>query len=68
VREHVVFGGRLPLEPSGFTDRALVRDTPAEFADLRDWNEIRAWATGIAVSLLGVAADPETAETTPSPA
>jgi menaquinone-dependent protoporphyrinogen oxidase len=53
VRDHVVFGGRLPVEPSGFMERALVRDTPAEFADLRDWSEIRAWATEISASLLG---------------
>src|SRR5215207_11605349 len=62
VREHVVFGGRLPVEPAGFIEHAMVRDTPAEFADLRDWNEIRAWATGIAASLLGVPAEPRTAD------
>jgi menaquinone-dependent protoporphyrinogen oxidase len=55
VRDHVVFGGRLPVEPSGFMERALVRDTPAEFADLRDWSEIRAWTTGIAAALLATA-------------
>jgi menaquinone-dependent protoporphyrinogen oxidase len=55
VRDHVVFGGRLPIEPSGFMERALVRDTPAEFADLRDWSDIRAWATGIAAALLATA-------------
>jgi menaquinone-dependent protoporphyrinogen oxidase len=51
VREHVVFGGRLPLEPSGFIEKAMVRDTPSDVADLRDWDEIRAWATGIADAL-----------------
>ena len=55
VRDHVVFGGRLPVEPSGIMERALVRDTPQEFSDLRDWSEIRAWATGIAAALLGAA-------------
>jgi menaquinone-dependent protoporphyrinogen oxidase len=55
VRDHVVIGGRLPVEPSGIMERALVRDTPAEFADQRDWSEIRAWATGIAAALLGAA-------------
>jgi menaquinone-dependent protoporphyrinogen oxidase len=51
VRDHVVFGGRLPVEPSGFIEQAMVRDTPPEFADLRDWDEIRAWASGIAAAL-----------------
>ena len=40
------------MDPAGFMERALVRDTPAEYADLRDWYEIRAWATGIAAALL----------------
>jgi menaquinone-dependent protoporphyrinogen oxidase len=51
VRDHVVFGGRLPLEPSGFIEKAMVRDTPPEVADLRDWDEIRHWASGIASAL-----------------
>ena len=51
VRDHVVFGGRLPLEPSGFVEKAMVRDTPAEAADLRDWEQIRAWARTIATEL-----------------
>ncbi|HYI19121.1 MAG TPA: flavodoxin domain-containing protein [Solirubrobacteraceae bacterium] len=51
VRDHVIFGGRLPVEPSGFMERALVRDTPPEYADLRHWSEIRAWASRIAASL-----------------
>jgi menaquinone-dependent protoporphyrinogen oxidase len=51
VRDHVVFGGRLPLEPSGFMEKAMVRDTPPEFADMRDWDEIRAWAAGIFAAL-----------------
>lgn len=51
VRDHVVFGGRLPLEPSGFIEKAMVRDTPSDVADLRDWDEIRGWAAGIAAEL-----------------
>jgi menaquinone-dependent protoporphyrinogen oxidase len=51
VRGHVVFGGRLPATPSGFMERALVRDTPSEYADLRDWDEIDAWARSIASDL-----------------
>ena len=41
VRDHVVFGGRLPLEPSNFMERAMVRDCPPDKRDLRDWDEIR---------------------------
>ena len=51
VRDHVVFGGRLPLEPSNFMERAMVRDCPPDKRDLRDWDEIRAWAAGIGTEL-----------------
>ena len=51
AREHVVFGGRLPLEPSNFIERAIADKTPVESRDLRDWEEIRRWATGIAAEL-----------------
>jgi menaquinone-dependent protoporphyrinogen oxidase len=53
AREHVVFGGRLPLEPSNFVERAMVRNTPAEKRDARDWQAIQAWAHDIADSLVG---------------
>lgn len=48
AREHVVFGGRVPVEPKNFMERAMVRDTPEHLRDLRDWDEIRAWARKIA--------------------
>ena len=51
ARDHVVFGGRVPADPRNFVERAMARDTPAEFADRRDWDEIRAWARGIAASV-----------------
>jgi menaquinone-dependent protoporphyrinogen oxidase len=51
VREHVVFGGRVPLDPHGPMEKALVAGTPLEFRDRRDWGEVRAWATGIASQL-----------------
>ena len=47
ARDHVVFGGRLPLEPSNFMERAMVDSCPPESRDLRDWDEIRAWAREI---------------------
>ena len=54
AREHVVFGGRLPVDPRGPMEHAIVRNTPSEYRDRRDWDEIRAWAAGIA-SALGAA-------------
>ena len=48
VREHVVFGGRVPVEPHNFVERAMTRNTPPEFADRRDWDEIAGWAAAIA--------------------
>jgi menaquinone-dependent protoporphyrinogen oxidase len=51
AREHVVFGGRLPVDPRGPMERAIVKNTPPEYRDLHDWDEIRAWAAGIASEL-----------------
>ena len=56
ARGHVVFGGRLPLDPSGFVEKAMVRNTPDEVSDLRDWDEVRSWAQQIARSLNATAA------------
>lgn len=56
VREHVVFGGRLPDEPKGFAERAMLEGTPKEYRDRRDWGEIRAWARRIASELNAVPA------------
>ena len=53
-REHVVFGGCLPTEPQSFMEKALVKGTPREFRDRRDWAEIRQWSRGIANSLVAV--------------
>lgn len=51
VREHVVFGGRVPVDPHGPAQRAMVENTPAEYRDRRNWDEIRAWAAGVASEL-----------------
>jgi menaquinone-dependent protoporphyrinogen oxidase len=51
AREHVVFGGRLPDNPRGPMEHAMVKNTPPEYHDRRDWGEIRAWAAGIASEL-----------------
>lgn len=55
AREHVVFGGRVPLEPHNFLERAMLKNTPPEFADRRNWDEIRAWGAKIAAELSGSA-------------
>lgn len=55
-RGHVVFGGRLPAEPRGPIEKAMVKNTPAEHRDRRDWDEIRVWAVSIANELKTAAA------------
>ncbi len=50
VRDHVVFGGRISPE-SGRMAKAMADNTPEEYRDRRDWDEIRAWAGGIAAEL-----------------
>jgi menaquinone-dependent protoporphyrinogen oxidase len=52
VRDHVVFGGRISPE-SGRMAKSMVEGTPEEYRDRRDWDEIRAWAAGIAAELGG---------------
>jgi len=51
ARDHVVFGGRVPLEPAGFVERSIADKTPPAQRDARDWQAIRAWAAGIAADL-----------------
>jgi menaquinone-dependent protoporphyrinogen oxidase len=51
VREHVVFGGSVASEPHGFVEKSMAAGVPEEFHDRRDWDEIRAWASGIAAGL-----------------
>lgn len=50
VRDHVVFGGRVPPE-GGFAAKSMREGIPAEFQDRRDWDAIRAWARGVAAAL-----------------
>jgi menaquinone-dependent protoporphyrinogen oxidase len=51
AREHVVFGGRLPSTPHGPLEHALVKRTPKQYRDRREWAEIREWAARIAEAL-----------------
>jgi menaquinone-dependent protoporphyrinogen oxidase len=51
AREHIVFGGSVPKEPHGRIEHSMVDNTPPEWRDRRDWDEIRAWARAIADEL-----------------
>ena len=53
ARDQVVFGGRVPLEPRNFMERATVKNTPEDERDARDFEAIAAWARGIAAQLSG---------------
>jgi menaquinone-dependent protoporphyrinogen oxidase len=53
-KEHVVFGGCVPAQPQGFMEKAMVRRTPNQYRDLRDWTAIRGWAHQIAAQLPAV--------------
>jgi menaquinone-dependent protoporphyrinogen oxidase len=54
ARGHVVFGGRVPEH--GLAGRSMAKNTPPEYRDRRDWDEIRAWAATIASELSAVPA------------
>lgn len=51
VREHVVFGGRVPMEATGFFERMAAKNADPDNSDLRDWDAIRDWSRGIATAL-----------------
>ncbi len=51
VRGHTVFGGRMPAQPHGPLERSMVKNTPEQYRDRRDWDEIRVWARRIASEL-----------------
>ena len=51
ARDHVVFGGRMPTDARLPGMRAWIEGTPPEYRDIRDWDEIRAWAARIASEL-----------------
>lgn len=46
--EHRLFAGKLDKSRLGFGERALMHAVRAAEGDYREWDEIRAWATGIA--------------------
>jgi len=48
ARGHTVFPGRLDTSRLTFGERAMVTAMRAPLGDFRDWDAVRAWATGIA--------------------
>ena len=48
ARENVMFGGRVPTDPGNFVERAMLKNTPPERRDARDWPAIEEWARGVA--------------------
>lgn len=51
ARDAVVFAGRVPLEPGNFIERSMVKNTPEDRRDCRDFEAIAAWARAIAGDL-----------------
>jgi menaquinone-dependent protoporphyrinogen oxidase len=50
-RDHRLFFGVLDLDRLGFGERMMVKAVKAPEGDFRDWDEIGAWADGIAIDL-----------------
>ena len=51
AREHRVFGGQVDRSRLGLGEKVLLTAVRAPEGDFRPWDEIRAWASGIAVAL-----------------
>jgi menaquinone-dependent protoporphyrinogen oxidase len=51
ARGYRTFGGRLERSELGFVERAITRALKAPEGDFRDWEEVRAWATEIALAV-----------------
>lgn len=58
AREHRVFPGRIDRSTMGFGERAIVTALRVTDRDDRSMTEVRAWAEGIARSLMALAAEP----------
>ena len=52
ARDHQIFTGKLVKKRLSFPDRAMASAIRAQEGDFRNWDDIRAWATGIAGALL----------------
>jgi menaquinone-dependent protoporphyrinogen oxidase len=53
ARDHVMFGGRVPPDPGNFVERAMLKSTPPEQRDARDWPAIEKWARSVAEQVDG---------------
>ena len=52
ARDHHIFTGELVKKHLSFPDRAVASATRVQEGDFRNWDDIRAWATSIADTLL----------------
>ena len=52
ARDHQIFTGKLVKKHLSFPDRAMASAIRAAEGDFRNWAEIKAWASGIADTLL----------------
>ena len=52
AREHRLFGGCVDRHRLGFAERAVLLAVRAQDGDYRDWDDISAWARGIAAELV----------------
>jgi menaquinone-dependent protoporphyrinogen oxidase len=52
ARDHQIFAGKLARKHLSFPDRAMVSAIRAQEGDFRNWADIRAWAAGVADTLL----------------
>jgi menaquinone-dependent protoporphyrinogen oxidase len=52
ARDHQIFTGKLVKKHLSFPDRAVASAIRAQEGDFRNWDDIRAWATSIASTLL----------------
>jgi len=52
ARDHQVFTGKLVKKQLSFPERAIASATRVQEGDFRDWDNIRAWASSIADTLL----------------
>jgi menaquinone-dependent protoporphyrinogen oxidase len=57
ARDHVVFGGKVDVN-RGFIRKKMALKLPEATRDRRDWDEVAAWAEGIAATLASAARPP----------